>query len=318
VHEVVHAARVFFDGLAAVEWKWLAIALGLHVLKLVVRSHAWRNILAAAYPNTAVRDRYVLGAYTAGVGVNAVLPARLGDVLKLFLIKRRIEGAHYAVLASSLFAETLVDLVLASTLLVWAVVAGVLPGLNVLPHLPEIDWSWAIRHPRWTLVIAGVVVVLLVLSGIWANRKIDELRRKLAQGIAILHDPPRYFSQVVSWQVLSWGLRLGTVYFCLRAFHVEATVHDALLVQVADSLSTVLPFSPGGVGTKQGLIVYMLQGKASATQLLSFSVGMHIAVTTVNVVLAVVAIALMQRTLHFRRTFREATTDRAADATTEA
>ena len=318
MHEVVHAGRVFFDQLAAVEWKWLAIALGLHVLKLVVRSHAWRNILAAAYPKTAVRDRYVLGAYTAGVGVNAVLPARLGDVLKLFLIKRRIEGAHYAVLASSLFAETLVDLVLASALLIWAVVAGVLPGLNVLPDLPEIDWSWPIRHPRWTLVIAGVIVVLLVLAGIWANRKIDELRRKLAQGIAILSDRPRYFRQVVSWQVLSWGLRFGTVFFCLRAFHVDATLHDTLLVQVADSLSTVLPFSPGGVGTKQGLIVYMLQGKASATQLLSFSVGMHIAITAVNVVLAVIAIALMQRTLHFRRTFREAASDRAADATTEA
>ena len=318
MHEVVHAGRVFFDQLAAVEWKWLAIALGLHVLKLVVRSHAWRNILAAAYPNTAVRDRYVLGAYTAGVGVNAVLPARLGDVLKLFLIKRRIEGSHYAVLTSSLFAETLVDLVLASALLIWAVVAGVLPGLNVLPDLPEIDWSWPIRHPRWTLVIAGVVVVLLVLAGIWANRKVDALRRKLAQGIAILSDRPRYFREVVSWQVLSWGLRFGTVFFCLRAFHVDATLHDTLLVQVADSLSTVLPFSPGGVGTKQGLIVYMLQGKASATELLSFSVGMHIAITTVNVVLAVVAIALMQRTLHFRRTLREAASDRAADATTEA
>src|SRR4051795_1221042 len=109
MHEVVHAGRVFFDQLAAVEWKWLAIALGLHVLKLVVRSHAWRNILAAAYPHTQVRDRYVLGAYTAGVGVNAVLPARLGDVLKLFLLKRRIEGSHYAVLASSLFAATLAD-----------------------------------------------------------------------------------------------------------------------------------------------------------------------------------------------------------------
>ena len=167
-------------------------------------------------------------------------------------------------------------------------------------------------------MIAGVIVVLLVLAGIWANRKVDELRRKLAQGIAILSDRPRYFRQVVSWQVLSWGLRFGTVFFCLRAFHVDATLHDTLLVQVADSLSTVLPFSPGGVGTKQGLIVYMLQGKASATQLLSFSVGMHIAITTVNVVLAVVAIALMERTLHFRRTFREAASDRAADATTEA
>jgi glycosyltransferase 2 family protein len=314
VHQVVHAARVFFHELAAVEWKWLALALALHVVKLVFRAHAWRNILAAAFPNANVRDRHVLGAYAAGVGVNAVLPARLGDGVKLFLLRRRIDGAHYPALASSLFAETIVDLVFASALLTWATVAGVLPGLSVLPKLPAIDWSWPARNPRWFLVIVGIVLVLAILAGLWAHRKVEELRVKLAQGVAILHDPPRYLRTVASWQALSWPLRFGTVYFCLRAFHVEATIHDGLLVQVADSLSTVLPFSPGGVGTKQGLIVYMLKGKASATQLLSFSVGMHIAITALNVLLAAIAIALMQKTLHFHRTLREASSDASADA----
>ena len=176
---------------------------------------------------------------------------------------------------------------LATALLIWAVAAGVLPGLSVLPDLPEVDWSWPIRHPRWTLVIAGAIVVALVLAGIWRTGRstsCQEARagnRDLLRSAAVL-PPGRELAGA------SWGLRFGTVFFCLRAFHVEATLHDALLVQVADSLSTVLPFSPGGVGTKQGLIVYMLHGKASATQLLSFSIGMHIAITTVNVVLAVV------------------------------
>jgi glycosyltransferase 2 family protein len=318
VHEVLHAIGVFFHGLAAVEWKWLALALGLHLLKLVFRAHAWRNILAAAFPTSQVRDRDALGAYAAGVGVNALLPARLGDGVKLFLIKRRIEGSHYPALASSLFAETLVDLVIASALLIWAATAGVLPGLSVLPNMPAIDWWWPINHPRAFLVILGVVILLAVIGGIVAWRKVEELRAKLAQGIAILHDPPRYFGGVVSWQVLSWPLRFGTIYCFLQAFQVEATFHDALLVQVADSLSTVLPFSPGGVGTKQGLIVYMLKGKASATQLLSFSVGMHIAITVFNVLLAAISIALMQRTLRFRRTLEEAASDRAAESTSGA
>jgi uncharacterized membrane protein YbhN (UPF0104 family) len=318
VHQVVHAAQVFFHGLASVEWKWLGVALAFHLAKLAVRSHAWRNILAAAFPRSEVRDRYVLGAYAAGVGVNALLPARLGDGVKLFLLRHRIDGSHYPALASSLFAETLVDLVVATSLLIWAIAAGVLPGLGALPHLPAIDWWWPVTHPRWTLLIAGGVVVLLAVGGFWAHRKVEELSRKLAQGVAILHQPGRYLRSVASWQLLSWPLRLGTVLFCLRAFHVDATWHDALLVQVADSLSTVLPFSPGGVGTKQGLIVFMLEGKASAAQLLSFSVGMHIAITAVNVVLAVVAIGLMQRTLHFRRTLRQAAGDRAAEASSEA
>jgi uncharacterized membrane protein YbhN (UPF0104 family) len=106
--------------------------------------------------------------------------------------------------------------------------------------------------------------------------------------------------------VLSWGLRLASVYFFLRAFHVDANLHDCLIVQVADSLATVLPFSPGGVGTKQGLLVYMLRGRASSTALLSFSVGMHVAVTVVNVVAGAVALLLMQGSLRFRHTIDDA------------
>ena len=46
--------------------------------------------------------------------------------------------------------ETIVDLFVASGLLVWALSAGVLPGLR-LPDIPAFDLSLALRHPFWTL-----------------------------------------------------------------------------------------------------------------------------------------------------------------------
>src|SRR3954469_6119811 len=306
LHEILHAIEVFWDHLAAVDFGMLGIALGLHVLKLLVRCRAWQNILRAAFPTSRVRLRHVTGAYVAGVGVNAIVPARGGDAVKLFLVKQRIEGSNYPALASSLLAETLVDLVLASTIMVWALATGVLPGLNVLPHLPAVDWGWPLRHPRWALFIACVLVVLAVIGVIWADRKVEKFKQHVAQGVAILHDKSRYFTGVVTWQVLSWGLRFASVYFFLRAFHLDATLHDCLVVQVADSLATILPFSPGGVGTKQGLLVYMLRGRASAAGLLSFSVGMHVAVTVVNVAAGAVALLLMQGSLRFRRTIDDA------------
>jgi uncharacterized membrane protein YbhN (UPF0104 family) len=306
LHQILHAIEVFWDHLAAVDFRMLGIALALHVAKVLVRCRAWQNILKAAFPGSRVRWRHVTGAYFAGVGVNAIVPARGGDAVKLFLLKRRIEGSTYPTLASSLFAETFADLVIASILLTWAFFAGVLPGLSVLPNLPSIDWYWPAHHPRATLAIAVVLILLLVAGLIWANRKVAEFRARVAQGVAIFRDRPAYISGVVSWQLLSWALRLGSVFFFLLAFHIDATIHDALAVQVADSLATVLPFSPGGVGTKQGLLVYMLRGRASGTALLSFSVGMHVAVTVVNVVLGAIAMFLMHGSLKFRRTIRDA------------
>jgi hypothetical protein len=79
-------------------------------------------------------------------------------------------------------------------------------------------------------------------------------------------------------------------------------VHNALLAQVVESLATLFPATPGGAGTKQGLIVYLFRGSAiSRTALLAFSVGMNIAVTAANIVLGLIAIGLMARTLSFKK-----------------
>ena len=145
---IIDAGGAFFHHLAEVHWVPLGIALGFQFARLVVRVPAWRNIIRAAYPEIFVPRRTVLGAYLAGVGVNAVIPARGGDVLKLYLVHHRVEGTSYPTLASTLIVETLFDMVVAAGILAWALTIGVLPGLGVLPHLPQVDWSYPLQHKR--------------------------------------------------------------------------------------------------------------------------------------------------------------------------
>ena len=103
-------------------------------------------------------------------------------------------------------------------------------------------------------------------------------------------------------QAISWLFRIASLYFFLKAFGVHASIHNALLAQVVDSLATLFPATPGGAGTKQGLIVYLFRGQAiSRSLLLAFSVGMNIATTVVNLLLGLLAIALMARTLSFKK-----------------
>src|SRR5438128_843286 len=129
VGEFFHAVRVFFDELAAVGWAALAIALGFHLTKVVLRTVAYRNILRASYPGQRVRWAPVTGAYIAGVGVNSIVPGRGGDLVKLYLIKQRLPGATYTTLASTLLAETVLDIVLASCFFLWALTQGFLAAI---------------------------------------------------------------------------------------------------------------------------------------------------------------------------------------------
>ena len=60
---LLRAIESFFEHLAAIDWGLLAIALVCHLLRIVARTRAWRNVIAAAYPDAAVRWRLVAGAY---------------------------------------------------------------------------------------------------------------------------------------------------------------------------------------------------------------------------------------------------------------
>jgi len=316
VHGFLHDTQRFFEHLAAVDFSALAIAIAFQALRVVVRTRAWRNIIAAAYPDSRVRWRYVLGAYLGGVGLNAVTPARSGDVLKLFLIKHRVEGSTYPTLASTLVVETMFDALVGIALLGWAISLGVLPNLDSLPDLPNIDFRWAFQHPTALIIGALLLGIAIGVGLVWATKRVRAFWHRVAQGFAILRTPGVYVSRVVTWQALSWCCRLATLYWMLRAFHVPASLHNALLAQIAQSLSTLHPITPGGAGTEQGLLLYLFSGQAPRSALLSFSVGTHIAVVLVNVVLGVIAVGLLTRSLRFRR-LREAASSDAAEVPEE-
>jgi len=296
-----HAVRVFGDHLAAVRWEFLALALLLHLFRLVFRAYAWRAILAAAYPEERPKFRSAFGAYVAGVGVNSIVPARAGDAVKLYLIKHRIPEASYATLTPTLVAETLFDMVVGVALIAWALSLGVLPAHEVYSRLPSVDWGFLLKYEKWTAVALATLITLALFGVIIFLEKGEDFRARVGRGFAIMRDPPRFLLHVVLPQSISWVLRAGTVYYFLRAFQVHASVHNALLAMVVDSLATLFPATPGGAGTKQGLIVFLFEGQAvSRPALLAFSVGFNIATVVFNVVLGALALYAMARTLSWR------------------
>jgi uncharacterized membrane protein YbhN (UPF0104 family) len=303
IHSVLHAIGIFFSHLASVEWKWLSIGIACQLCKLLAVSRAWRNIVHAAYPDRQVRWRQMFGAYVAGTGVNALIPARGGDVVRLFLAKRRVEGSTYTTLVSTTLLQTLFDMVVAGCFVVWAITQHVLPGLNVLksPSLPALDYGWAFRHPTAGLVLVGLLLLLGTALVAWVAERVDEFKAKVAQGFAAFNDRSYYLRRVVFWQLVDWSLRLATVFFFLRAFGIPATLHNALLVQVSQSLATIFPVSPAGIGTEQALLVYVFRHVTSKSVSLSFSVGMRVTLIIVNAIVGFTAILLMTGTLRVRR-----------------
>jgi uncharacterized membrane protein YbhN (UPF0104 family) len=315
----VDAVDTFFSNLAAVHWGALALALLLHFAHMCCRSRGWFNTLRAAYPSERFQWRRILGSYVAGVGVNSVLPARGGDVVKIYLAKQSVPNSTYPAVTSSFFVESIFDVTAGSIVMLFALTQGVLPSLPSLPDLAAFDLSFWAEHPRFALfTITFVIIGLLVLYAVLSIRAVVFWRR-VRQGVVILTDFRRYLRQVAAWQGAAWLLRFFSFFFFLEAFNIGGSVENALLVMSVQALSTLTPFTPGGAGAQQALLVYVFRERASKTAVLAYSVGQQLALAAFNVAAAVVALFLMAGTTDFRSIIRRGEEEqRAADESAEA
>jgi uncharacterized protein (TIRG00374 family) len=300
VRALFDAIEAFLDGLTGIAWTPFVLAVLCHVARLVARSRAWRNVIAAAYPEAEVRWPQIFGGYVAGVGANALLPGRGGDLLRLYIVKHRVEGSTYPTLGSTMVADSIFDLFASTLLLGWAISIGIFPGSSVLPSLPSIDWFWVFNNPGRAIVIAGFFLAIgLIVLGLTAHR-ITAFWEHVRQGFAILKTPRVYLTHVVPWEALDWLLRLTAIFFFLKAFELPATVYYAFVYQVAGSLSTALPLTPGGIGTEQALLVYLFSGVAASSKILAFSVGVKLTIITVNLAMGTAAVVLMLGSVRWR------------------
>jgi uncharacterized membrane protein YbhN (UPF0104 family) len=269
--------------LVSLDGRFLLPALALQLTGLALRAAVWRNVLAAAYPERRVPFVSVTGAFLAGTALNSFLPAKGGELAKLGLIRSRIHDSTLSTLAATLGVVMLLDGLLGGALLAGLVVFGqapiTLPSFGIAPVLAA-------------LAVVGAAVAALHLR----PRRARSLFAHLAQGAAILRTPQRYLHSVLPLQLGAWACRVGVAFLVLSAFGIEAGLATAALVVVFNGLSAAIPV-PGGVGTQQVLTAYALRGVVPLTGAVSFSVGMQVGITFVNVLVGLAALMLMLRTL---------------------
>jgi uncharacterized membrane protein YbhN (UPF0104 family) len=296
-----NAVTAFGHHLTSVAVGALLLALVFSLANLLLRSLAWRNILQAAHPQERFRRRTVTGAYFAGVGVNAVLPARSGDVMKIYLVHRNAPQAPYPTIVSTLLAETVFDLFVGSALLTWAFSRGLIPGTGQLTgRFGAFEWSFFAGHGRLLAIVLGIVLIVLAFAMTWIEHRVYRFWERVKDGLAILLTPGRYLREVVTFQAAGWVCRILAMFYFLHAFHIPADLTDAALALTAGSIATLMPLTPGGVGPQQALLVYMFSGIAARSAVLSFSVGMQAAITVMTAGIGAVCIALMLRQVPWR------------------
>jgi hypothetical protein len=257
VNATAHAVEVLAAYAAQVRVEWLLAGLALHYVAQAVRTRAWWNIIRASHPEAdAFRARDAVAAYLAGAGLNAVIPARGGDVLKLCLVHRRIPHARYATLAATLVPETLFETACGAGLVAWALAHGFLPVPDTRGDVPTVDVSLLMAHPIVSAAAAAAITAAAALLVRRLRRRAGDVLARLRRGLAILSRPRHFATGVVSWQALSRLIRLASIACLLAAFRLPVTPATVLLVMAAQGGGRIIPIAPVSAGLRLAMLAY--------------------------------------------------------------
>ncbi len=282
------------DAFTAVEWRWVAIAVGLNLLSVVVRALAWRTVIRQAMPPPYPAPLTVFSAFSVGLFANAVLPGRIGELARVAVLTRKLPKRKglWATLVGTVLAHRVFDLVPVLLLILYVVVAAKVP-------------AWAITI---LLGIVGVGVGLFTfafvsarthettrLDGLGAARRVVTMAR---QGLGVMRTPLG-MALAVALQIGGWVCQIFAVYTAMRAFDIHAPLPAAAVVLLVMNVVTLFPFWPGNVGAVQLAIAAPLSASYGVAAALGVAYGFGLQAIEASVGIGVGLLFLAREGLSF-------------------
>jgi uncharacterized membrane protein YbhN (UPF0104 family) len=297
VSGLFNSAGKFFSQLASLSWISLLIGLALYGLYLLLRSRALWAAVQTAYPEVRVRWRDVWGGYMVGYAVNNVFPLGGGNIAQLFLTRIAIPPASYPGIAAALSTGVVFDWFMGLLVMGFAFTQGVFPKPPDFSKLPAFDISFFASNMRFTLFFLTVLGILFLVGFALLSARVRAFWQRVRQGLSILRDRQAYLRKMATWQFASWIARFGSYWALLDAFHIGGSVRNALLVLAVQVVASVFPFTPGGAGVQQALLLTIF---SHSPDVAAFSVGQQIATAVLSSGLGFAALVLIFRFKSFR------------------
>jgi len=314
ISDVFDAIGSFFSSIASVNFVPLAIGLVLFVVYLTIRSRGFFNVLRAAYPTETFQWRRIWGAYIAAYGFNNVIPARGGDVIKVFLVKTSIDRSTYPAITAAMSVEALFDLSIAIPILIFAFTQGVFPKPPDFANLGAFDLSFVFSNPKLSLFLVTLLGIAAFVAFAVLSERARRFWAKVRQGFTILSDRRRFFREV--WLVLFAGylVRLAAFWMLLEAFHIGGSVRNVLLVHGINAVAALMPFTPGGAGVQQAFMVKVFAASATGATVAAYSVGQQIAIAVICLAVGFVALVKIFGFRSFKEVIQAGKDHRTAEA----
>ncbi len=192
----------------------------------------------------------------------------------------------------------------------FAFTQGVFPRPPDFSKLPAFDISFFASNMRFTLFVLTMLGILFLVGFALLSARVRAFWLRIRQGLTILRDRDVYRRKMVSWQFASWVARLFAYWALLDAFHIGGSVRNALLVLAVQVVASVFPFTPGGAGVQQALLLVIFSHSPAVA---AFSVGQQIAIAVLTSALGFGALVFIFRFKSFKEVIARGREHRRSD-----
>ena len=233
----------------------LAISLPLSFAWMAVRARVWQALLRN-------RPTFVDTFFTVGEGylLNALLPFRLGELGRAFLIARKSK-MQFAEVLPTIVIERVVDLGITAAIL-----------LASLPFVVGAEGSGQIGYIVGGIVLFGLMMMyVLARNNQWALDLFHKLSARwpslqrfgggflesFFSGLGVLTDG-WLFLRFLFWMILNWSVAVAAYYLMIRAYFPDAQFIWTFFALGAVAFGGAIPALPGGAGTADAAITAAL------------------------------------------------------------
>ncbi len=178
---------------------------------------------------------------------NLVIPARLGDIVRVFLLKHQFQTT-YSQGISSIAVERIYDIVTVALL-----------GLVSIPFFLDFPTEY------YALIVVPLIggaiflVVLLLAGRIRTKNRVASIILQMLDEIRTVSLSPRSMLVLGGVSIVIWLVDIAVCIFVVLMFHAPLDIPSVTLAIVIGNLVKAVPITPGGLGTYEFTVAAILQ-----------------------------------------------------------
>ena len=262
-----------------VNYSWLILALLFYGLEYGLRISRWKIMLLTQNP--ALRWLNCSKPLLVSYAVNAVLPFRAGDAVRCFSFNAHLGVGSGAVLAT-MFVERILDF------LVVLMFFGIALVMFNFDSIQFIDVGGGMLIIVCTALLASLLFPQLLSPFVFILRKTisflvpkhqEKLHQEIDNAVIVLEDLSKNhtMSRLIGYTLALWMMEVGVFLFVANALPAIIHPEAAWLALPVGTLSTLIPSTPGYIGTFDYFVTLSFEVFGNATSAsLAYAMIVHV------------------------------------------